>query len=200
MGNLTSPIKSACGVLRDVRDNLRLCVDFGGFDEESYKFFIHSFIPINNRLCVGPPLVKIEELLALIKANIVNVLYDVKTKHIKNMQFQLIDSFNNSYYVNRLIDARINENKINDNALLQSLITNNLATKFNYGNLELECLKIDENFCSINKDNKIIDKLFILGLPTEGIKFYTFILPRPHIVSTFLCDSNKAVDCLIKKV
>jgi len=43
------------------------------------------------------------------------------------------------------------------------------------------------------------DKLFILGLPTEGIKFYTFILPRPHIASTFLFDSNKAVDCLIKR-
>ncbi len=66
--------------------------------------------------------------------------------------------------------------------------------------LELECLKIDENFCSINKDNKTIDRLFILGLPTEGIKFYTFILPRPYIVSTFLCDSNKAVDSLIKRV
>ncbi|EAJ3524496.1 hypothetical protein DA703_09955, partial [Campylobacter coli] len=92
-----------------------------------------------------------------------------------------------------------NEIKINDNALFQSLIANNLATKFNYGNLELECLKIDENFCSINKDNKTIDRLFILGLPTEGIKFYTFILPRPHIASTFLCDSNKAVDSLIKR-
>ncbi|HED7326350.1 TPA: FAD/NAD(P)-binding protein [Campylobacter coli] len=199
LGNLKSPIKSACDVLRDVRDNLRLCVDFGGLDEESYKFFIHSFVPINNRLCVGPPLVKIEELLALIKANVVNVLHDVTIKHIENTQFQLVDSFNNSYCVNRLIDARINEIKINDNALFQSLIANNLATKFNYGNLELECLKIDENFCSINKDNKTIDRLFILGLPTEGIKFYTFILPRPHIASTFLCDSNKAVDSLIKR-
>ncbi|KGI55137.1 hypothetical protein LR59_05605 [Campylobacter sp. MIT 97-5078] len=61
----------------------------------------------------------------------------------------------------------------------------------------MKCLKIDENFCSINKDNKTIDKLFILGLPTEEIKFYTFILP--HIASTFLFDSNKAVDYLIKK-
>ncbi len=128
-----------------------------------------------------------------------DVLRDATIKHIENTQFQLVDSFNNSYCVNRLIDARINEIKINDNALFQSLIANNLATKFHYGNLELECLKIDENFCSINKDNKTIDRLFILGLPTEGIKFYTFILPRPHIASTFLCDSNKAVDSLIKR-
>lgn len=128
-----------------------------------------------------------------------DVLRDVTIKHIENTQFQLVDSFNNSYCVNRLIDARINEIKINDNALFQSLIANNLATKFHYGNLELECLKIDENFCSINKYNKTIDRLFILGLPTEGIKFYTFILPRPHIASTFLCDSNKAVDSLIKR-
>ena len=67
MGNLNSPIKAACDVLRDVRDILRLCIDFGGITQDSYNFLMKTFIPLNNRLCVGPPLMRIKELLELMK-------------------------------------------------------------------------------------------------------------------------------------
>ncbi|WP_180674143.1 hypothetical protein [Helicobacter sp. 13S00477-4] len=89
--------------------------------------------------------------------------------------------------------------KIKNDLCLSSLIKNNLASKFKNENLELECFNIDENFNSINFDNKIIKNLFILGLPTEGIKFYTFILPRPFIGSTFLRDSDIAVNTFLKE-
>ncbi|SQH71828.1 Uncharacterised protein [Helicobacter mustelae] len=64
----------------DVRDILRLCVDFGRIEEKSYQFFMDFFVPLNNRLCVGPPLVRIQELLALIQANVVNIIYQAKAR------------------------------------------------------------------------------------------------------------------------
>ena len=200
LGNLTSRIKAACDVLRDVRDILRLCVDFGNLSEESYKFFVKFFVPLNNRLCVGPPLIKIKELLALIKSGVLEILHGVKIQDIKKNKTILIDSFSNTYQIDRLINARVDSLNIKDDKLLSSLINNGLATKFKNGNLEFECLQIDSNFQSIAKNNKEIKNLFILGLPTEGIKFYTFILPRPFISSTFLNDSNKAIITLMKNL
>ncbi|MGX3044101.1 FAD/NAD(P)-binding protein [Helicobacter sp. T3_23-1056] len=200
LGNLTSPIKAACDVLRDVRDILRLCIDFGGLSEESYNFFIKFFVPLNNRLCVGPPLIKIKELLALIKVGNVEILSSARTQCANNNKIKLIDSFSNTYQVDRLINARIDSLSIKDDDLLSSLICNGLATKFKNGSLEFECLQIDSNFQSVTKNNKTIKNLFILGLPTEGIKFYTFILPRPFIASTFLNDSDKAITTLIKNL
>ncbi len=198
LGNLTSPIKAACDVLRDTRDILRLCIDFGGLSENSYRLFIKSFIPLNNRLCVGPPLIKIQELLALIKADIVEILYNVTFKHIRDRKFELTDSFSNHYIVNRLINARIDNLRLQENEFLSSLLQNNLGSYFANGSIQCECLKINNNFQSINQDNTVIENLFILGLPTEGIKFYTFILPRPFIASTFLNDSNITIQSCLK--
>lgn len=200
LGNLTSPIKAACDVLRDVRDVLRLCIDFGALSEESYKFFMRFFVPLNNRLCVGPPLIKIKELLALIKAGTVEILSSAKTHSINKNKIRLIDSFSKIYQVDRLINARIDSLNIKDDELLSSMIHNGLATKFKNGSLEFECLQIDTNFQSVIKNNKVIENLFILGLPTEGIKFYTFILPRPFISSTFLSDSDRAITTLIENL
>lgn len=199
LGNLTSPIKAACDVLRDARDILRLCVDFGRLSEDSYNFFVKYFIPLNNRLCVGPPLIKIKELLALIKANMVEILYGVEVKNTDNTT-KLVDSFSNVYKIDRLINARIDSIKIEDDELLSSLIKNGLSTKFKNGKLEFECLQIDSSFQSTIADDKKIENLFILGLPTEGVKFYTFILPRPFISSTFLRDSDRAINTLLSNL
>lgn len=199
LGNLTSPLKASCDILRDLRDTLRYCIDFGGLTEKSHSFFIESFVPTNNRLCVGPPLVKIEELKALIEANVVSILYKVQIK--KDAEKVILkDYFNKNYQINKLIDAKIDSLKINDDPFLNSIIKNNLGSKFKNKNLEFECFNINKNFNSISINKSIIKNLFILGLPTEGIKFYTFILPRPFIKSTFLVDSNNAVETFISGI
>lgn len=67
-GNVDSPLKAACDVLRDVRDNLRNAIDFGALSSDSHRAFMSDFVPVMNRLAVGPPLERIEEWLALAKA------------------------------------------------------------------------------------------------------------------------------------
>ncbi|HEU4374767.1 MAG TPA: FAD/NAD(P)-binding protein, partial [Telluria sp.] len=64
-GNLDSPLKSACDVLRDVRDVVRGAIDFGGLYEHSHRWVLSEFLPIMNRLAVGPPKERIAQLLAL---------------------------------------------------------------------------------------------------------------------------------------
>lgn len=198
LGNLTSPIKSACDVLRDVRDTIRLCIDFSGITQDSYNFFMKSFVPLNNRLCVGPPLIRIQELLALMKAGIVEILYNAKVEYGHHDNCRIIDGFNTSHEATRLINARIDSLRLKDDEFLSSILSNNLGSTFNNNGIESECFCIDKHFRSIKANGEITKNLFIIGLPTEGIKFYTFILPRPHIQSTFLQDCNNAVDSLVQ--
>lgn len=149
-------------------------------------------------MCVGHPLIRIQELLALIKSGIVEILYQVKVEQADKQGFKLKDFFDNIYYGDKIINAQIGDFMIEYPVFLNSIIKNDLSTKFKNANLQLECFTIDENFQSINSDNEIIKNLFILGLPTDGIKFYTFILPRPYIHSTFLSDSNTAINTFLK--
>ncbi|STP14177.1 Uncharacterised protein [Helicobacter mustelae] len=104
------------------------------------------------------------------------------------------------YYANKMIDAKLKPFVIEDSKFLHSMIQNQLAQKFKNGDRELECFHIDRTFEAINSKNQKTKNLFLLGLPTEGIKFYTFILPRPHIQSTFLRDANTAVNAFFKNI
>lgn len=38
-----------------------------------------------------------------------------------------------------------------------------------------------------------------LGIPTEGAKYFTYVLPRPDVVSTFLKDANIIAKHIINK-
>lgn len=189
LGNLTSPLKTACDILRDTRDILRECIDFSALEAKSYYRFMKKFIPLNNRLCVGPPVRKIQELLALINSGVITVLYNptvfLKPKlHIK-------DAFNNTHTATHFLSAKANCS-LQSSDFLNSLISNHLGQL----NPQSRCLEINKNLELIYNSN-ISCNLFALGLPTEGLKFYTFILPRPFISSTFLRDSNKAVDTFL---
>ncbi|CAF3723622.1 unnamed protein product [Didymodactylos carnosus] len=70
-GNVKSPMKAATDVLRDVRDTIRYAVDFRGLAPNSHRRFIQDICPIMNRIAVGPPKERNEELLALLRCGIV---------------------------------------------------------------------------------------------------------------------------------
>lgn len=200
LGNIDSPIKAACDILRDLRDNLRYCVDFGGLTEKSYQYFINWFLPVNNRICVGPPLIRNEELLALIHAGIVNILYNANYKEHSGDKVKVTDGFGNCVIVDRLIEATIGNQCFYQNSLFRSIINNKLGSQFKNGNVLSDGFNITTDFQSVNQDDEKIENLFFLGLPTEGIKFYTFVLPRPFIRSTFLHDSDSAVRACLRNL
>ncbi|WP_228080566.1 FAD/NAD(P)-binding protein [Streptomyces profundus] len=74
-GNVDSPLKSALDVLRDLRNEIRLAVDHGRLAGDSYRDDLQSwYTPLNAFLSIGPPVSRIEELIALLKAGVVEVL------------------------------------------------------------------------------------------------------------------------------
>ncbi len=61
-------------MLRDIRNVVRLAVDFGGLLPESHTGFFHRrFLPVNALLSAGPPMYRVEQLRALIEQGVVEV-------------------------------------------------------------------------------------------------------------------------------
>ncbi|MGH3431075.1 MAG: FAD/NAD(P)-binding protein, partial [Mycobacteriales bacterium] len=73
-GNVTSPIKAAVDVLRDIRNELRFAINNGGIEGDSYRRDVQGwFNSLHAFLSIGPPWSRIEELSALVDAGVVEV-------------------------------------------------------------------------------------------------------------------------------
>lgn len=75
LGNVNGPLKAALDALRDLRNEIRLVVDHGGVSGESYRAELDGwYTPLNAFTSIGPPAFRIEQLIALIEADVLHVL------------------------------------------------------------------------------------------------------------------------------
>ncbi|AFZ00608.1 FAD/NAD(P)-binding protein [Calothrix sp. PCC 6303] len=203
-GNVLNPLKSACDILRDLRDNLRYAIDFAGLTESSHRWLLSSFIPVMNRLAVGPPKIRIEEMLALKKAGILKIDLGIKPKwrfdetsnlFVINGQFETIKA---EVFICSRIAMPIPQES--SNLLIKQLINDGFARSFFNNQFHPNGLDISADLNLINRENKIYQNFWVLGTPTEGPKFYTFILPRPFVNSTALVDADRVVQSLANQI
>lgn len=204
MGNINSPIKAACDVLRDLRDVLRFAIDFGGLEEGSHRWLLSHFMPLMNRLAVGPPKERIEELLALIKCGIVSAGFGPQTsctfvpdqgKFV--VRAGAFESF--SEYADVLIRARIAlPGPAEDQSpLMRNLVQRGVVRPFLNGQFQPGGIEINRDMNVINNSGQTLPNLWALGTLVEGCKFYTFVLARPYVNSTALVDASRAVGRMV---
>lgn len=204
-GNIDSPIKAATDAIRDIRDILRYAIDFRGLTEESHKILYSKYIPLMNRLAVGPPKERIEQVLALREANVIVSFQLPNTQTaLKNDQLYLIpnDKAVPPFKINYLLRSRISTHSpIEDGTLLiQNLLHNKLVKLYYNGDFHPGGIEITKQFNVINQDGTAIPNLYALGMLVEGIKFYTFIVPRPGVNSTAISDAGTAVVDMLTKI
>ena len=204
-GNLNSPVKAACDVLRDLRDNIRAAVDFDGLTEESQQWFTMHFLPVMNRLAVGPPVTRTEEMLALMEAGILKC--DLGPGAIcnieSNSEIKMVSTLWGDYHkANVLVKAKVSmpDAKEQPSRLFQSLFKYRNARLCNSLLGKSNTIEIDHDFHLVNNRGQSIVNSWVLGVPTEGQKFYTFIMPRPGVNSTFIVDSDQAVKNMFSTV
>ena len=61
-------------------------------------------------------------------------------------------------------------------------------------------IEIDRHHNWVAASGRAIKNAWALGIPTEGIKFCTFVIPRPGVNSTALVDAGRAVAQLLANV
>lgn len=203
-GNRISPLKAACDVLRDVRDNLRAAIEFGGLTEASHRWVMSEFMPVMNRLAVGPPESRISELLALMAAGVVEADFGPGAKcrvPADGSRMRLVAKCwrGTAREVDVLVKARISMHSPQDDAspLLRGLLDDGHARLFRNGDFHPGGIEIDRQHHWVARNGTSVRNAWALGIPTEGVKWCTFVVPRPGVNSTALADAGRAVAAML---
>jgi len=206
-GNLDSPLKAACDVLRDLRDNLRAAIEFGGLTDASHRWVLSEFMPLMNRLAVGPPESRISEMLALMEAGVLEAGFGPGARCEApqpggRMRISALKWVGPSLEIDALVRARISMHSPANDAspLLQGLLADGYVRLFQNGEFYPGGIEIDRNHNWVAANGRVVKNAWALGIPTEGIKFCTFVIPRPGVNSTALVDAGRAVAQLLANV
>ncbi|HEY6514414.1 MAG TPA: FAD/NAD(P)-binding protein [Burkholderiaceae bacterium] len=204
-GNVDSPIKAACDVVRDLRDNLRAAIDFAGLTEESHRWLLGEFVPFMNRIAVGPPASRLAELLALVDAGVVDIGFGPGAHCVKSAEgrWKVVSAQwpERKAPVDVHVKARVSMHSPADDAsaLMRGLLSGGHARLFTNGGFHPGGIEIDRNFNVVSGSGAATTNLWALGIPTEGPKFYTFVVPRTGVNSTALVDAGRVVLDLLGK-
>jgi hypothetical protein len=199
-GNMTSPTKSACDIIRDLRDRIRHAVEFGGLTPDSQRIFVTEFTPLHNRLAVGPAVEALEELLALVEAGIVDPYCGPQPQlHWDSLKGRLSlrpTAFRGaSRELSVVVNARIPPTNVATTAypLVRNLLEGGYIVPFENALLGTVYrpggIAVTQSYKVIDKHARAYDNLFAVGAITEGCTWYSQVLARPYVNSRSMRDA-----------
>jgi uncharacterized NAD(P)/FAD-binding protein YdhS len=200
-GNLLSPYKAACDVLRDLRGNLRRAYEFGGMTADAHRTFDRQFWPTHNRIAVGPPLVRIEQLVALVEAGVLDLFWGENPRIAPCPErgcFKLSSwSFNSpSVYIDVLANGRVAQPNIrtDTSTLLNNLCAGGVIRPYENtsgGETYVPCgIDITPRYNVIGADGVANEGVYALGILTEGKQLYTSVAASPGVGARALLDAQ----------
>ncbi len=206
-GNLGSPVKAACDVLRDLRDNLRAAIEFGGLTEGSHRWVLAEFMPVMNRLAVGPPASRIAEMLALMDAGVLEADFGpgARCRAPDGGGFMRLCAAawpDHGVKLHALVKARISMHGPQDDAspLLRGLLADGYVRPYRNGEFHPGGIEVDRQHRWVGRGGQAAHNAWALGIPTEGVKWCTFVVPRPGVNSTAIVDAGRAVTAMLAMI
>lgn len=215
LGNSDGPLKSALDVLRDIRNVVREAVDYGGLQPDSYVAeFQQKFLPVNSLLSAGPPIERVEQLVALIEAGVVEVAgpateftADEAAGRFRISSPQVAGSV---HHAEVLVDARIPTPDLHKDTspLTAGLIADGLVSEYVLtdpvtgdvhptGGLNVT----EAPFHVIGADGRIRAGLYALGIPTEHTRWFTQVgSGKPGLNTLFRRDADAIAADMLKSV
>lgn len=211
-GNVDSPLKAALDVIRDTRGLIRAAVDFGGLTPRSHaEDFLEWYVPRSNMLSAGPPLVRLQQASALMRAGVLRVVGpSVRVLPQSASGRYVMDSPQvdvSGVEVDVLIDARIPiPNVATDRSpLTRQLVSAGIWTAFvNHGTREGDALVTGgvavtpAPFHPLDHQKRPNRNLYVLGIPTEHTRWFMHAgSSRPGFWTDFVTDADAiAADAL----
>ncbi|ALG08567.1 FAD/NAD(P)-binding protein [Kibdelosporangium phytohabitans] len=197
LGNVSGPRKAALDVLRDLRNEVRQVVDHGGITGESYRDELDAWWnPLNAFTSIGPPVRRIEEMIALIEAGVLRVLGPRMRIRLSGDGTFLAESAvvpHEPVAVRGLIEARLPEVDIrrSTNPLLRHLVRTGNASPYRIGQFESGGLAVTERpYRVVDREGRAHPARYAFGIPTEGVHWVTAAGIRPGVGSVTLEDSD----------
>ncbi|MGW7003950.1 FAD/NAD(P)-binding protein [Streptomyces sp. NPDC054933] len=200
-GNVDGPLKAALDVLRDLRNEIRLVVDHGGLTGPSHRDDLERwYTPLNAFLSIGPPASRIEEMIALIEAGVLELLgpgLQVTTGDgVFIAECAVVSGIR--VRARALIEARLPVPDVRRSAdpLLRHLLGSGQSRAYVVGCLTPEPYETG-GLAVAQRPYRVIDAtgrehptLFAYGITTESVHWVTAAGIRPGVNSVTLGDSD----------
>jgi uncharacterized NAD(P)/FAD-binding protein YdhS len=202
-GNVSDPLKAALDVLRDLRNEIRMVVDHGGLAGASHRDDLYGwYTPLNAYLSIGPPVSRIEELIALIEGGVLEMLGP-------GTQFRL--DINDPAFVAEselvagapvraatLIEARLPEADLRctGDPLLRHMLETDQCSSYRVPDPHATDHETG-GLAVTGRPYRVVDargnahpRRFAYGVPTESVHWVTAAGIRPGVDSVTLGDSD----------
>ncbi|MFE7272195.1 FAD/NAD(P)-binding protein [Streptomyces sp. NPDC057623] len=205
-GNLRGPLKSALDVLRDLRNELRLIVDHGGLTGASRRDHLDRwYTPLNAFLSIGPPRRRVEELVALVEAGVVEVLgprLEVRGEEGAWVAHSP-DVPGSAVRATALVEARLPEPDLRRSAddLLARLLRTGQCRPHTVDGHETGGVDVTQRpYHLIDRQGQAHARRFAFGVPTEGVHWVTAAGARPGVDSVTLSDADAVARAALRAV
>ncbi|CAH1854598.1 FAD/NAD(P)-binding protein [Convivina praedatoris] len=182
-GFLLTGLDTIRGLYNTIRD---IYIDPIISDDNFKNQFLTDFARHFTFLISGAPSFRLEQLSALIRAGVVELLPPKMEVELISGQFQAFSSLtvNNKFSANYLFEARQPSRNLtdSDNPLIKNLLAKGWLThrilKVNDQKIALACPHINENYQVFNKDGQLVESLFVFSQLNEGERWLTNVCPR----------------------
>ncbi|MFL6122731.1 FAD/NAD(P)-binding protein [Actinophytocola sp.] len=202
-GNVRGPLKAALDVLRDLRNEVRLAVDHGGLDGSSHRDDLDGwYTPLNAYLSIGPPVSRIEEMIALVEAGVLVLTGPGTQIRLDTTEPTFVAASTEvpgpPVRSRVLIEARLPEPNLRrtvDPLLRHLLATDQVApyripgangTVYETGGLAVT----ERPYHLLDGRGRSHPRRFAYGVPTEAVHWATAAGIRPGVDSVTLADSD----------
>ena len=197
-GNNDAPYAGAFDMLRDVRGIIRHYLDAGYLSSDEYAKFLSKFNPFNSLISVGPPVLRVEQMRALIEAGVLEVAGPGLAVSVRDDHYVATDNRGNTWTVNNLVEARLFPVSLaaSTNPLVANLRDRGLLTAAEYTKADGSTYVVGgtrmnkEDLTVIDANDNEVDGLFIWGVPTEGWSWFTTFAPRSGVNDKNLRDAE----------
>lgn len=197
-GNNDAPYAGAFDMLRDVRGIIRHYLDAGYLSSDEYAKFLSKFNPFNSLISVGPPVLRVEQMRALIEAGVLEVAGPGLAVSVRDDHYVATDNRGNTWTVNNLVEARLFPVSLaaSTNPLVANLRNRGLLSAAEYTKADGSTYVVGgtrmnkEDLTVIDANDNEVDGLFIWGVPTEGWSWFTTFAPRSGVNDKNLRDAE----------
>src|SRR5271163_248269 len=198
-----SPVKAAQEVLRILRDQLRSVIEFGGLSLDSYVEFQANVRGRINRLEAGVPPMRSQQLLGLLDAGVVRIPLGPDPDLAACADGVRLSSTAldepTAVTVDGVVRGYLDMPSLarSGSPLLSRLYAKGRLTQLTYGDTPVGSVAINEDFHPYDTEGRLQSNLSVLGVLTEGVRYFTHYLPSPRSRLRAVYDARDCVEAVI---
>lgn len=203
-GTRSSPMKAAEETLRILRDHLRSVLEYKGLSAASYVDFQDNVRSRVNRLEAGPPASRSQELLALIDAGVVRVGLGPAPRVRGYPDGTLLAESSSldrphSERLGLLVRGHLDHPCLTRSAspLLRALVQRQRLQPLRYDDLAVGSVALNRSLHPIDATGAEEGRLWVLGVLSEGVRYFTHYLPSPQSRLRAVLDAQACAESIV---